>query len=96
MNNDRAASPAATDGGGVAPAGRPGNRHRRRARNRRYRRNRARRSLLTLVVWNAKGLRPKIAELFPWLLEANVDVLAVQEGHFPKTAPRIPGFQPPS
>ena len=95
MNNDRDAPPAATDGDGGTPAGRPGNRRRRRARNRRYRRNRAQRSLLTLVVWNAEGLRPKIAEVSPWLSKAHVDVLAVQEGQFPKAAPRIPGFQPP-
>ena len=47
------------------------------------------------MVWNAEGLRPKIAELSPWLSEARVDVVAVQEGQFPKTAPRLPGFQPP-
>ena len=95
MNNDRAAPPAAIDGDGVAQTGRPGSHGRRRARNRRYRRNRARRSLLTIMAWNAEGLRPKIAELSSWLSEARVDVVAVQEGQFPKTAPRLPGFQPP-
>ena len=95
MISDRAAPPAVTDGGGEAPAGRSGPGSRRRARNRRYRRNRARRSLLTIMVWNAEGLRPKIPELSSWLPGSNVDVVAVQEGQFSKAAPRIPGFQPP-
>ena len=65
MNSDRVAPPAANDGDGEAQTGRPGSHNRRRARNRRYRRNRARQSLLTNVLWNAEGLRPKISELSP-------------------------------
>ena len=46
-------------------------------------------------MWNAEGPRPKIAELSSRLLELHADVIAVQEGQFPKAVPRIPGFQPP-
>ena len=84
-----------TDGGGEARAGQSRSRHRRRARNRRYRRNRARRSLLTILVWNAEGLRQKIAELSSWLPGTNVDDIAVQQGQFPEALSQIPGFQPP-
>ena len=46
-------------------------------------------------MWNAEGLRQKIAELSSWLPGTNVDVIAVQEGQFPEALPQIPGFQPP-
>ena len=72
----------------------PGSGHRR-AKNRRYRRNRAGRSHTTIISWNTEGLRKKIGELQRWLPAAKADVLAVQEGQLPKTAPRIPGYQPP-
>ena len=95
MNSAGTAPPAAADGGGAARTGRRGTGRRRRARNRRYRQNRATRSLLTIVVWNAEGLRSKTAELSPWLSEVRADVVAIREGQFGKAAPSIPGFQPP-
>ena len=45
--------------------------------------------------WNAEGLRTKIRELGSWLPAVKADVVAVQEAQFSKTAPNIPGYQPP-
>ena len=80
--------------GGAPPPGALGNGHRR-AKKRRYSLNRAGQSHTTVVLWNAKGLRKKIGELQRWLPAVKLDVLAAQEGHLPKAAPRIPGYQPP-
>ena len=49
---------------------------------------------MTLVSWNAEGLRTKIRELGSWLPAVKADVVAVQEAQFFKTVPNIPGFQP--
>ena len=48
-----------------------------------------------MVSWNAEGLRSKVTELQRWLPAIRADVVAVQEGQFPSTVPRLPGFQPP-
>ena len=94
MNNTTAAPPSVdADGGGSHRGGTRG--QRRRTKNRRYRRNRARRSHITIVSWNAEGLRSKVAELQRWLPAEKADVLAVQEGQLPSKVPRIPGYQPP-
>ncbi|KAF0304083.1 putative RNA-directed DNA polymerase from transposon BS [Amphibalanus amphitrite] len=50
---------------------------------------------MIVVSWNAEGLRSKITELQRWLPTVRADVLAVQEGQFPKAVPRLSGFQPP-
>lgn len=96
MNSRQAApTPVCADGGGAHRGGYPGRNNRRRAKNRRYRRNRCQRSHLTIVSWNAEGLRSKIPELQRWLPTIGADVVAVQEGQFPKAVPRLPGYQPP-
>ena len=86
-------APVSTDGGDGRRTGGPGGR--RRARNRRYHRNRSQRSLLHIVCWNADGLQPKVNELERWLLLNRADVVAIQEGQFSRSTPRLSGFQPP-
>lgn len=51
---------------------------------------------MTIVSWNAEGLRPKQGELQRWLPTVRADVVAVQEAQLSqKTAPRLAGYQPP-
>ena len=50
---------------------------------------------MTIVSWNAEGLRPKQAELQRWLPTVRADVVAIQEAQLPKVAPRLAGYQPP-
>ena len=50
---------------------------------------------MTIVPWNAEGLRTKVQELGSWLPAIKADVVAIQEAQLPKAAPSIPGFQPP-
>ena len=50
---------------------------------------------MTIVSWNAEGLRTKVRELGSWLPAVKADVVAVQEAQLSKTVPNIPGFQPP-
>ena len=97
MSSQQAApAPGSADGGRADHRGRrPGGSNRRREKNRRYRRNYRQRSHLTIVSWNAEGLRSKVQELQRWLPTIEADVVAVQEGQFPKTVPRLPGYQPP-
>ena len=49
---------------------------------------------LTIISWNAEGLRAKQAELQRWLPTVNADIVAVQEAPLPKVAPRLAGFHP--
>jgi hypothetical protein len=48
----------------------------------RYRRNCRLRSHLTVVCWNAAGLRGKASELQLWLIDNKVNVVAIQEVEF--------------
>ena len=51
---------------------------------------------MVVVSWNAKGLRPKQAELQRWLPTVRADVVAVHEAQLPKVAaPRLAGYQSP-
>ena len=50
---------------------------------------------MTIVSWNAEGLRSKVRELAGWLPAVKADVVAIQEAQLPQVAPSIPGFQPP-
>ena len=50
---------------------------------------------MTIVSWNAEGLRTKVQELGSWLPAIKADVVAIQEAQLPKAAPSISGFQPP-
>ena len=50
---------------------------------------------MTIVSWNAEGLRAKQEELQRWLPTVNADMVAIQEAQLPKVAPRLTGFQPP-
>ncbi|KAF0302132.1 putative RNA-directed DNA polymerase from transposon BS [Amphibalanus amphitrite] len=65
----------------------------RRAKNRRYRYNRRIRSRLTLVGWNAEGLRTKLPEFGRWLSEHKVDAVAVQEAQLAGGTISVPGYQ---
>ncbi|KAF0305717.1 putative RNA-directed DNA polymerase from transposon X-element [Amphibalanus amphitrite] len=65
----------------------------RRAKNRRYRLNRRIRSRLTLVGWNAEGLRIKLPEFGRWLSENKVDAVAVQEAQLAGGIISVPGYQ---
>ena len=47
------------------------------------------------MCWNADGLQPKVNELERWLLLNRADVVAIQEGQFSRSTPRLSGFQPP-
>ena len=83
------------DGGGTRSrrAGGPRGGRSRRAKNRRYRHNCRVRSRLTMIGWNAEGLRTKIQELSRWLSDIKADVVAVQEAQLAGGTISVPGYQ---
>ena len=83
------------DGGGTRDRGARGPRggRSRRAKNRRYRHNCRVRSRLTIVGWNAEGLRTKLSEFSRWLSDTKVDIAAVQEAQLAGNEVTVPGYQ---
>ena len=93
MNPD---SPAVgANGGGLRDRGARGPRggRSRRAKNRRYGHSCRVRSRLTIVSWNAEGIRTKLQELGRWLSDEKVDVMVVQEAQLAGGAVSVPGYQ---